>query len=267
MSRFVFSGESNDYQQRREELLAAEIALKDQVEYVASLRRALPLGMSVPDYVFREGPMDRSGKDPVDFHDVHLVDLFTEGHDTLIVDHLMFSAEDDEPCVMCSMWADGYSAVTPHIMQRASFVLVAKADINKLRSWARHRGWNRIRLLSSHDNTFNRDFGMEEADGSQNPGLSVFTRTPEGAIYHHYTIGAEFVEHNNRGIDTYSPVRNLFDLLPQGRGDWYPIGVKLSHHGKQEARGRGPISASGNGTASGLPDRLTDQPKGLGQGQ
>ena len=37
MSRFVFSGESNDYQRRREELLAAEIALKDQVERVAAI--------------------------------------------------------------------------------------------------------------------------------------------------------------------------------------------------------------------------------------
>ena len=117
MSRFVFSGESSDYQQHRDELLAAEIALKDQVERVAALRRALPLGMSVPDYVFREGPMDLTQNDPVDFHDVHLADLFTDGHDTLIVDHLMFAAEDDEPCVMCSMWADGYSAVTPHVMQ------------------------------------------------------------------------------------------------------------------------------------------------------
>jgi predicted dithiol-disulfide oxidoreductase (DUF899 family) len=166
--------------------------------------------------------MDLSQNNPAGIHDVHLKDLFTDGHDTLIVDHLMFAAEEDEPCVMCSMWADGYSAVTPHVLQRASFVLVAKADIHKLRSWARHRGWNRIRLLSSHDNTFNRDFGMEEADGSQNPGLSVFTRTPDGVVYHRYTIGAEFDEHNNRGIDPYSPVWNLFDLLPQGRGDWYP---------------------------------------------
>jgi predicted dithiol-disulfide oxidoreductase (DUF899 family) len=222
MARFVFSGESSDYQQRREELLVAEIALKDQVERVAALRRALPPGKRVSDYIFQVGPMDLTRNDSGDFHDVHLADLFTDGHDTLIVDHLMFAAEDDEPCVMCSMWADGYSAVTPHVMQRASFVLVAKADINKLRNWARRRRWDRIRLLSSHDNTFNRDFGMEEADGSQNPGLSVFTRTPDGAVYHLYTIGAEFDEHNNRGIDPYSPVWNLFDLLPQGRGDWYP---------------------------------------------
>jgi predicted dithiol-disulfide oxidoreductase (DUF899 family) len=222
MSRFVFSGESADYQQRREELLAAEIALKDQVERVATLRRQLPVGMRVPDYVFREGPPDLSQQDAADFADVRLSDLFTDGHDTLIVDHLMFAAADDEPCVMCSMWADGYNTVWPHFVQRASFVLVAKAEIGKLRGFARRRGWDRIRLLSSHDSTFNRDFGMEEADGSQNPGLSVFTRTPDGAVYHRYTTGAELDEQNNRGIDLCTPVWNLFDLLPQGRGDWYP---------------------------------------------
>jgi predicted dithiol-disulfide oxidoreductase (DUF899 family) len=166
--------------------------------------------------------MDLTKNDPGGIHDVHLVDLFTDGHDTLIVDHLMFAAEDDEPCVMCSMWADGYSAVTPHILRRANFVLVAKADINKLRNWARKRGWDRIRLLSSHNKTFNREISMEEAYGSQNPGLSVFTRTSEGTVYHRYTIGVEFEELNNRGIDPYSPVWNLFDLLPQGRSDWYP---------------------------------------------
>jgi predicted dithiol-disulfide oxidoreductase (DUF899 family) len=230
MTRFVFSGESEEYRRCREELLTAEIVLKDQVERVAALRRALPLGMSVPDYVFREGPMDLTRNDAADFRDVRLTDLFTDGHNTLIIDHLMFTAEDDEPCVMCSMWADGYNAVTPHVRQRASFVLIAKAEINKLRRWARQRGWDRIRLLSSHDNTFNRDFGMEGADGAQYPGLSVFARTPDGAIYHRYTIGADFDDHNNRGIDLYSPVWNLFDLLPQGRGDWYPSHSYMERH-------------------------------------
>src|SRR5712691_7492694 len=99
MSRFVFSDESDDYRRRREELLAAEIALKDQVERVAVLRRALPLGMRVPDYDFQEGPIDLTRNDPADFRDVRLADLFTDGHDTLIIDHLMFAADDDEPCV------------------------------------------------------------------------------------------------------------------------------------------------------------------------
>ena len=141
----------------------------------------------------------------------------------------MFAAGDDEPCIMCSMWADGYNAIAPHIAQRASFVLVAKKEIGALRDWARRRGWDRIRLLSSHDSTFNHDFGRENADGSQNSGLSVFSRDPSGAIYHRYTIGADLphdettpYEGDGRGIDLYSPVWNLFDLLPSGRGDWYP---------------------------------------------
>jgi predicted dithiol-disulfide oxidoreductase (DUF899 family) len=85
MSRFVFAGESDDYRRRREELLAAEIALKDQVERVAEMRRAPP-GRRVPDYVFREGAPDLGLNDPADVADVALADLFTDGHDTLIVD-------------------------------------------------------------------------------------------------------------------------------------------------------------------------------------
>jgi predicted dithiol-disulfide oxidoreductase (DUF899 family) len=119
------------------------------------------------------------------------------------------------------MWADGYNAIAPHVMQRASFVIVTKGEIIELRSFARKRGLNRIRLLSSHNNTFDHDCNMGSADGTM-PGLSVFTRTADGAIYHRYTICADFDEHTSRGIDLYSPVWQLFDLLPQGRGDWYP---------------------------------------------
>jgi predicted dithiol-disulfide oxidoreductase (DUF899 family) len=210
------------------ELLQAEIALKNQVERVAALRRQLPRGARMPEYTLREGPADLSRNDPADFRDVRLADLFTNMHDTLIVDHLMFHPDDDAPCVMCAMWADGYNAVAPHVMQRASFVLVAKTEIGTLRAWARSRGWDRIRLLSCHGSTFNRDMQMESADGDQRPGLSVFTKAPDGAVYHSYSVGAELGSNtlpgtDGRGIDLYSPLWNLLDLLPQGRGqDWYP---------------------------------------------
>ena len=51
--------ESAVYRARRQELLQAEIALKDQMERVAALRRGLPLDTAVEDYTFREGPRDR----------------------------------------------------------------------------------------------------------------------------------------------------------------------------------------------------------------
>ena len=51
--------EKNEYRKLRDELLVAEIALKDQRERVAVLRRQLPMGPAVAtDYVFREGPAD-----------------------------------------------------------------------------------------------------------------------------------------------------------------------------------------------------------------
>ena len=221
MTRYDFPGESAEYQRARQELYEAELALRDQIERVAVMRRALPMGMRMPDYVFREGPADLRNDDLAAFRDVRLSELFDDGHDTLIVDHLMFATADETPCVMCSMWADGYSAIAPHVRQRASFVVVAKKEIGALRAWARERGWDRIRLLSSAGNTFNCDMRMENEDGSQHPGLSVFSRDPSGAVYHRYTIDAD-LDGQGRGIDLYSPVWQLFDLLPDGRGDWYP---------------------------------------------
>lgn len=229
MTKYDFPGESAGYQQSRQALLEAEIALRDQIERVAQLRRALPLGKQMPDYIFREGPADLARNDPADFRDVRLSELFADGQDQVIVDHLMFAANDDAPCIMCSMWADGYSAIAPHIRQQASLVLIAKAEIGKLRRWARDRRWDRIRLVSSHDTTFNRDMRMEDEDGSQEAGISVFTRDGSGAVYHRYTISADLergdrdlYEGEGRGIDLYSPVWQLLDLLPSGRGRWYP---------------------------------------------
>ena len=231
MTRYVFPGESDEYRQARQDLFAAEVALRDQIERVAAMRRALPVGKRMPDYVFREGPADLARNDPAEFRDVRLSELFDDGRDTLIVDHLMFGPNDEVPCVMCSMWADGYNAVAPHVRRQASFVVVAKTELGALRDWARRRGWDQIRLLSSHDNTFNRDLRMEQEDGSQMAGLSVFNRDADGTVYHRYTVDAEFDGDSrdsdlyvgeNRGIDLYTPVWHLLDLLPQGRGEWYP---------------------------------------------
>jgi predicted dithiol-disulfide oxidoreductase (DUF899 family) len=52
--------------------------------------------------------------------------------------------------------------------------------------------------------------------------ISVFTRDKKGVIRHFYQKSALLDEKNNRGIDMLSPVWNLFDMLPSGRGDWLP---------------------------------------------
>jgi predicted dithiol-disulfide oxidoreductase (DUF899 family) len=134
--------------------------------------------------------------------------------------HLMLAPGDDEACPMCSMWVDGFHGVAHHLAQRTAFAVVAKAPLDDLRAWGRRRGWDGLRLLSSHRSTFNRDLHAEDDDG-QRPGISVFTRDGD-TVRHSYTMHADYsAEEPERGIDLYSPVWQVLDLLPQGRGTWY----------------------------------------------
>ena len=68
MTRYVLPGESDAYRRDRQELFAAEIALRDQIERVARMRRSLPRGMVMPNYRFREGPAALARDDPSRIH-------------------------------------------------------------------------------------------------------------------------------------------------------------------------------------------------------
>ena len=215
--------DTDDYQAKRDALLAAENALIEQREQVAQLRRELPPGPVVDkDYCFREGPQDLADNDSDHYFGAHLSELFTAERDTLIVQHLMFSPDRDAACPMCSMWTDGFNAVVRHVEQRTSFVVIAKTQLDKLRAWGRDRGWDRLRLLSSYDTSFNADFGVELAPDRQLPALSAFRCGSDGSIVHCYTTVGSLVERHHRAMDLFTPVWNLLDLLPEGRGDWMP---------------------------------------------
>ena len=215
--------DANDYRAKRDALLAAENALIEQREQVAQLRRELPPGRVVDEgYCFREGPRELAHDDPDHYFGTQLAELFSGGRDTLIVQHLMFSPDTDKACPMCSMWADGLNAVARHVEQRAALVVIARTQLENLRAWGRHRGWDRLRLLSSYDNSFNADFEVELAPDRQLPALSVFRRVGDGSIVHCYTTEGSLVERHHRAMDLFTPVWNLLDLLPDGRGDWMP---------------------------------------------
>jgi predicted dithiol-disulfide oxidoreductase (DUF899 family) len=53
------------------------------------------------------------------------------------------------------------------------------------------------------------------------PAVSVFTRAGD-EMRHAYTQSADFPDGRERGIDALSPVWNILDLLPSGRGEWLP---------------------------------------------
>jgi predicted dithiol-disulfide oxidoreductase (DUF899 family) len=223
--------ESEEYLAKREELRLAEIELMQHREKVAGLRRALPLGPPLPDYQFLEGPTDLYAGDEVT-RTVKLSDLFTSGR-SLAIYHLMYGKKQSNPCPMCTMWIDGVNGVVQHLKQNMDFAVVAAADPKALRDHARARGWSNIRLLSAGSNSFKYDLGSEDAEGSQDSAISVFTKDADNKVRHFYTahprMGPEIKE---RGIDLLTPVWNFLDLTPQGRGEWY---ASLSYGTKARA--------------------------------
>ncbi len=214
--------QSDEYRSLREDLLQAEEVLINQREWVAELRRKLCPGTKVDkDYSFLEGPADLAKNGEADFFATRLSELFEGDKNDLIVQHMMFGPDLDKGCPMCSMWADGFDGIAHHLVDKVNCVVVARAPIAKLRNWGRARGWRRLRLLSSQDSTFNEDFGVELASDRQLPAISVFTRE-NSEIRHFYTTEGSLVERHHRAMDLFTPVWNLFDLLPSGRGDWMP---------------------------------------------
>jgi len=215
------TNESPEYLSKREELRLAEIELMRQRENVAALRRRLPPGATIQDYQFEEGPADLyAGDTPT--RNVRLSELFTGPDRSLILYHFMYGKEQTSPCPMCTAWIDGYNGVAHHLAQNLDLAIAAAADLPTLRAYARARGWDRLRLLSSRVNTFKYDLGSEDAGGNQDSMISVFTRASDGTLRHFYSahpwLAADVRE---RGIDLLSPIWNLLDLTPQGRSDWY----------------------------------------------
>lgn len=211
------AGASEEYVAARIELAKAERVLRDQIEEVAAARRRMPAGLVLEDYQLAEGPRDLGLREPV--RSTRLRDLFGE-HDKLVVYHLMFHPDEDEACSMCSMWVDGFHGVAHHLAQHVAFAVVGKAPLAKLRDWGLHRGWDGLRILSSYGTTFNADLNAERANGDQRPMISVFTADGDD-VRHFYTLPANFLDDAQRGIDLLSPVWNVLDLLPTGRGEWY----------------------------------------------
>jgi predicted dithiol-disulfide oxidoreductase (DUF899 family) len=221
MVEFTRLRDSGEYTERREELRRAEIDLVEQRERVAAMRRALPDGPTVDDYVFLEGPRALDAGD-VPVHDVRLHELFTGPDRALIVYHLMFGKAQTTACPMCTMWIDGFNGIADHIDQNVDLVVVAAADPARLRAHARDRGWDQLRLLSCGDNTFKYDLRSEDEDGSQDSTVSVFNRDASGAVHHTYSAHPWLSDATReRGIDLLCPTWQLLDLTPYGRGDWY----------------------------------------------
>ena len=219
MSVARLSNESGAYTAARQALWAAEVALKEQRERVAELRRALPLDTVAPNYALTA--LSLAGRDDESPREAVLSDLFEDSTQPLLLMHFMFGKKQTDPCPMCSMWADGYRGITKHLRRRVNFALAVAGDVLDFRTFARARGWDTFQVVSTARCTMKADLKLEDEEGSQLPGVSVFVKRGD-EIRHAYTASAIMGGGHYRGLDLLSPVWNFFDLTPGGRGDWMP---------------------------------------------
>lgn len=210
-----YPNESAQYRAARTALLAEEIELRRHIERVAAQRRALPPGGTVTgDYHFEgaDGP-------------VSFADLFA-GKETLGLYSYMFGPERARPCPMCTNLLDALDGIADGLMQRMAFGVVARSPHAKLAAWKRERGWKNLRLYSDLGSNYSRDYRAIAPDGSDIPGLNIFTRQG-GTIRHFYSgeMGGATADpgQDPRGAPDFSPLWTVLDTTPEGRGaDWYP---------------------------------------------
>ena len=77
--------------------------------------------------------------------------------------------------------------------------------------------------MSSQGSDFKSVLNFQDIEGKQRPGLSVFKLSQDGSVKHFYSVSAQMTDEiKTRGIDLLSPVWNLLDITPDGRGQWDP---------------------------------------------
>jgi predicted dithiol-disulfide oxidoreductase (DUF899 family) len=223
---FRFPGESEDYRRARNELLQAEVELRRQIERTAEQRRALPLGGAVPtDYAFQEWDRGADGA-----REVRFSELFADGKDALFLYSFMVVPQEQGlpfvgPCPSCTSIIDAVDGAVPHLTQQINFAVCAKAPIEQFRDHGARRGWRKARLLSSSENTYNRDYGAEDENGFQWPLATVFVRR-DGQIHHTWSSELWWAVRDegeeSRHVDFMWPLWLMFDRTPGGRpAEWF----------------------------------------------
>ena len=136
---------------------------------------------------------------------VRLSQLFGDHEDLILIHNMGVS------CSYCTLWADGYNGIHPHVVTRAGFAVSSPDRPPVQKKFAESRGW-RFPMVSHAGTTFAADMGYVSTSGGWMPGVSVFRR--EGP-----TILRVSDTSFSPG-DDFCTLWHFFDLLPGGVGEW-----------------------------------------------
>lgn len=143
--------------------------------------------------------------------EVSLSELFGD-HDDLIVIHNMGAS-----CPYCTLWADGFIGLLPHLQSRAAVALCSPDRPEDQVHFASQRGWP-FTMISDPDKEFATAMGYAfERQGKDMlmPGFSSFHRDEDGTIRRvgHAPFGPG---------DSYNAAWHFFEMLEDGPDGWQP---------------------------------------------
>ncbi|MEO0974413.1 MAG: DUF899 family protein [Pseudomonadota bacterium] len=117
-------------------------------------------------------------------------------------------------CDYCTLWADGFIGLLPHLENRAAFAVVSPDRPEQQQAIATLRGWP-FRMVSAWQSSFTDDMGFIDRDGDPMPGVSSFHKRPDGRI--------ERIQRAEFGPgDVFNAAWHFFDLLAGGVDGWEP---------------------------------------------
>ena len=202
----------------RKALLAREKAFTRERDALSAERRALPWERVEKPYLFDTPDGEKT-----------LAELFGD-RSQLVVYHLMFGPDWDDPCKSCSFWADNFNGITVHLKHRdVTMMAISSAPLPRLEAMRRRMGWT-FPWVSSGRCDFNHDFHVtfsrDELDAgdvaynyrpqkiriTEMPGISVFYRDHDGTVFHTYSC-------YSRGLDMLNGAYHYLDLTPKGRDE------------------------------------------------
>jgi predicted dithiol-disulfide oxidoreductase (DUF899 family) len=227
----------------RKKLLAREKELTHLRDKIAEERRALPWVRIDKEYLFDTPAGKRT-----------LAELF-EGRSQLMVQHFMLGPGWEQGCPSCSFMADHTDGMQIHLEHRdVTFVAVSRAPLAEIERFRRRMGW-KFKWVSSNGNDFNYDFhvsftpeeksknevyynfGLQEYEHDELPGISVFYKSRKGEIFHTYSA-------YRRGVEVMMGAYFMMDLTPRGRDEAnLSYGMEwVRHHDRYQPAPKDPIA-------------------------
>lgn len=223
----------------RRRLLAQEKEMTRRHDELNATRRRLPMVKVDKEYVFA-GPGGTTT----------LNDLFGDKRQ-LVVQHVMFGPDWDQPCPGCSAALDELSpGVLEHVASRdTAFALVSRAPYEKIAAKAKERGWTAAPWYSAYGSDFNYDYqvsldaerGQSDYNYRPEPGLLGGDRSAEMPGYSCFLRDRDEVFHTYsafaRGTEYVGNAYTFLDMTALGRQeDW------------EEPKGRSAATRGGDPT-------------------